>query len=71
MRNKYKGYCYRCGEVVNPMQGHFQLNKKSNKFKGIKWLTQCASCAIRFRDTNRSLWGALDLVNKVSKIKVN
>jgi hypothetical protein len=71
MRNKYKGYCFRCGDVVDPGKGHFALNKNPDKFKGIKWLTQCAGCAIQFRDTTRSVWGALDLVNKASKIKIN
>jgi len=46
MRNKYRGTCYRCGEVVEPGEGHFEKDESKRK-----WLTQHAECAIAFRGT--------------------
>jgi hypothetical protein len=47
MRNKYKGICYRCGEVVLPGKGHFE------KIVGTKnsWRVQHTQCAILNRKT--------------------
>ena len=42
MRNKYPGTCYRCGNTVQPGQGHFE------KVAG-GWKTQHAECARRWR----------------------
>ena len=42
MRNKYAGKCYRCGEMVNPGDGHFERRPGG-------WRTQHASCAINAR----------------------
>lgn len=43
-RNKFPGTCYRCGEAVQPGDGHFEL------FRG-RFRVQHASCAIKFRGT--------------------
>lgn len=61
MRNRFAAPCYRCGETVQPNEGHFE--KFSSKVHGRKWpdaivmdrkwLTQHASCAIKFRGTDR------------------
>jgi hypothetical protein len=42
MRNRYPGVCYRCGERVEPGEGHFERH-------GIGWRTQHADCAIQWR----------------------
>jgi len=42
MRNRYPGTCYRCGERVEPGEGHFER-------LGNSWRTQHADCAIKFR----------------------
>lgn len=42
VRNKYEGYCYRCGKKVGVGEGHFE------RFRG-GWRTQHASCAIKHR----------------------
>lgn len=42
MRNKYKGTCYRCGQIVNPSEGHFERHNGS-------WRTQHADCCIKNR----------------------
>lgn len=45
MRNKYPGYCYRCGEYVEKGKGHFERKKGY-------WKIQHADCAIKYRGTN-------------------
>lgn len=45
MRNMHPGTCYRCGTTVEPGDGHFERARG----KGVKWRTQHASCAIRWR----------------------
>lgn len=42
MRNKYAGPCYRCGQTVAPMAGHFERHEG-------KWRVQHAGCAIDAR----------------------
>ena len=42
MRNRFSGICYRCFEVVDKGDGHFE------KYKG-KWLVQHYFCAIKYR----------------------
>lgn len=42
MRNKYEGFCYRCGKKVGIREGHFE------RFQG-RWRTQHATCAIEHR----------------------
>lgn len=44
MRNKYPGYCYRCGNFVEKGEGHFE--RKSGY-----WRLQHADCAIKYRGT--------------------
>ncbi|QVW54553.1 hypothetical protein p113_131 [Enterococcus phage 113] len=44
MRNKYPGYCYRCGTFVEKGQGHFE---RKNGY----WRLQHADCAINYRGT--------------------
>ncbi|MEO1772519.1 hypothetical protein [Candidatus Enterococcus ferrettii] len=44
MRNKYPGYCYRCGEYVDAGKGHFE------RVRG-HWRVQHADCAIKYRGT--------------------
>jgi hypothetical protein len=46
MRNKYAGTCYRCGENVQPGEGHFERHKGG-------WRTQHADCAINARSAER------------------
>lgn len=43
MRNKYSGLCYRCGEIVEKGQGHFEKNAKPPA----KWKLQHASCCLK------------------------
>ena len=42
MRNKFPGRCYRCGNMVEIGQGHFE------KYSG-GWRTQHATCCIEAR----------------------
>lgn len=44
MRNKYPGYCYRCGEYVDAGKGHFE------RVRG-HWRVQHADCAVKYRGT--------------------
>jgi hypothetical protein len=59
MRNRFPGYCYRCGALVKPNEGHFErlgdrrLNKLGEYVRGKKWLLQHAACAIKFRGTDQ------------------
>lgn len=50
MRNKYPGYCYRCGGYVEKGKGHFERMKNRNT--GATWRLQHADCAIRYRGTS-------------------
>tara|TARA_R110000782_G_scaffold13392_14_gene39494 strand:+ start:1035 stop:1253 length:219 start_codon:yes stop_codon:yes gene_type:complete len=58
MRNSYKGICFRCGGTVEPGAGHFQKVTKTDRRKwpsfpfGVKWITQHAECAIKYRGTD-------------------
>jgi hypothetical protein len=45
MRNQYAGLCYRCGERVEPGEGHFERHPTATG----KWRTQHADCAILWR----------------------
>lgn len=45
MRNKFPGHCFRCGEYVGRLEGHFERTKEGS------WLLQHAECAIRYRNT--------------------
>lgn len=45
LRNKYPGYCYRCGGFVDRGKGHFE---RKNGY----WRIQHADCAIKYRGTN-------------------
>ena len=42
MRNKYPGYCYKCGRYVPVGQGFFEKNH--GHFQGGKWRIQCITC---------------------------
>ena len=42
MRNRYPGYCYRCGDLVAAGEGHFERH-------GFQWRTQHADCALTWR----------------------
>ena len=44
MRNRFAGICYRCGETVEPGDGHFERWRSG-------WRTQHAICAIAYRNT--------------------
>lgn len=67
MRNNYAGTCYRCGCRVEAGAGHFEKVSRSHRKKwpnmayGVKWLTQHAECAIRFRGTDRHFQHAPDV----------
>lgn len=47
MRNKYEGYCYRCGKKVGVRAGHFE------RFRGT-WRLQHADCAIKHRELKKA-----------------
>ena len=47
MRNRYPGYCYRCGEHVAASAGHFEKVPHTSR-----WRVQHAECAIKFRGTD-------------------
>lgn len=49
MRNKYPGYCYRCGGYVEKGKGHFERLRFG---RGINWRVQHADCAIKYRGTD-------------------
>ncbi len=54
MRNSYKGVCYRCRQIVNPGEGHFERIPPEERIQlqiKAKWRTQHATCAIRYRGT--------------------
>lgn len=42
MRNKYKGICYYCGEIVEVGQGHFERQRGG-------WRTIHANCVFKQR----------------------
>ena len=46
MRNKFPGACYRCGQRVEPGDGHFERDRAARI-----WRTQHADCAIAYRGT--------------------
>lgn len=59
MRNRHPGTCYRCGQRVEPGDGHFErLHWRRIERLGLKpstrWITQHAECAIRYRGTDFS-----------------
>lgn len=44
MRNRYPGYCLKCGKYVLSQQGYFQrLNNK--------WRVKCVDCVITDKET--------------------
>ncbi len=49
-RNKYAGYCYRCGKWIEPGFGHFE------RYKG-GWRIKCVKCASgrTVRETDREV----------------
>lgn len=64
MRNKFAGPCFRCGQTVAAGEGHFEkLRPERRRLLNAptltKWLTQHAACAIRYRDTDKSIWKGL------------
>ena len=65
MRNKYPGYCYRCGEYVDAGKGHFE------RVRG-HWRVQHADCAVKYRGTkvygtgSRPNYRYFDIVYKYS-----
>jgi hypothetical protein len=69
MRNRFPGTCYRCGERVEPNEGHFervgnrQLDKLGESIRGKKWLLQHANCAIVFRGTTQIAGGKKTLTD--------
>lgn len=44
MRNKFRGFCYRCNQQVLPGEGHFEHIPTG-------WRMQHAECAIAYRHT--------------------
>lgn len=44
MRNKFSGYCYRCGGFVDRGEGHFERKRNG-------WRLQHADCAVKYRGT--------------------
>jgi len=46
MRNQYRGTCYRCGETVEPGEGHFEKRRHG------RWATHHATCAIAYHGTD-------------------
>lgn len=44
LRNKYSGYCYRCGGFVDRGEGHFERKRNG-------WRLQHADCAVKYRGT--------------------
>jgi len=50
-RNKYKGVCYRCGETVDPGEGHYQLSYRHDG----KFILQHADCAIKHRGSKKGM----------------
>lgn len=49
-RNKYAGYCYFCGEWIEPGFGHFE------RYRG-SWRIKCVKCASgrTVRETDREV----------------
>lgn len=57
MRNEFAGTCYRCGEICEPKQGHFEKVSRAQRKKWgsqvtEKWLVQHAECAVKYRGTD-------------------
>lgn len=48
MRNKYPGYCYRCGGYVDCGEGHYEIMRNG---RDSKWRIQHADCAVKYRGT--------------------
>ena len=40
MRNRYEGYCYKCGSFVPVGYGFFEKHRDGNR----KWRLQCVKC---------------------------
>lgn len=59
MPNKFKGTCYRCGEVVEPGLGAYEKVTRVQRDKwpqmpaDKKWLTQHHDCARQWRGTSQ------------------
>jgi hypothetical protein len=50
MRNRYPGFCYRCGRHVAPGQGFFEKIHPENRLpNGPKWRVQCLDCCATHR----------------------
>ena len=43
MRNRFPGYCYKCGQHVAPGYGFFEKIRANNS--PVKWRIQCVKCA--------------------------
>ena len=43
-RNKYPGYCYCCGQYIEPGYGHFELIRGAAPRQS-KWRIKCVRCA--------------------------
>lgn len=63
-RNRYPGYCYKCGEYVPIGYGHFERYKGSWRIKCVK----CASGRI-VKDSDKEVKRAIDLARKMKEVE--
>ena len=64
MRNRYAGTCYRCGQRVEPGEGHFERHSRG-------WRTQHAECAIAYRGTTTAPVPRPDSIETAKQIANN
>lgn len=65
-RNRYPGFCYKCGAYVPTGYGHFELRKGTY---GHKWAIKCVKCTSGriVKDTDKEVKKAKELRNKSKK----
>lgn len=63
-RNRYPGYCYKCGEHVPIGYGHFE------RYRGM-WRIKCVKCASGriVKDTDKEVKRAIDLSRKMKEVR--
>lgn len=63
-RNRYSGYCYRCGKYVPVGYGHFE------RYKGT-WRIKCVKCASGriVKDSDKEVQRAIKLAKQMKEVR--
>lgn len=67
MRNRYPGYCYKCGSYVEIGFGYFEKHYENGK----KWRIQCVKCCNgrEVKATDKEVKRAIRLNKKSNTVK--